>query len=517
MASVALERGVSGAETDAASLGRRVRKGLVWSTANQLVLRLATLVLGIVLARLLVPADFGVFAIGLLVQSILTNLTDLGLSADLVRRDDPETREPTVATLSTATGVILAAIMTASAVPVAKAMHEPQASGVIMVLSWTLVLSGAGVVPYAHLLRTFQQPKLFMCTAGDFVTYTIITIGLVLLGMGPMALAVGRVCAQTVSTSLQFILARMRPRFGFDRAIAKTALAFGLPIAAANVLSWALLNVDNVVIAHVLGALPLGFYVLAFNISSWPMSTIGQAVRSVSLAGFSQTAKEEQDAALTRAMSLTWLIALPLGILLAALAKPLIVLLYGGRWSASSAALGALGIFGALIVVFDLCASYLTARGAARSVLVVQIVWFLGLIPPMVLATQWLGIRGAAWAHVFIGALVILPAYLLALRGVGARIGVIVRAMWLPTLAAAPMWWAGHAVATAVGTPILALLAGGTTGVLTYLVICHRMVLALWPRSGAAPDDPARIELTELIDEVPLAGHVDQPALTVAT
>jgi hypothetical protein len=79
------------------------------------------------------------------------------------------------------------------------------------------------------------------------------------------------------------------------------------------------------------------------------------------------------------------------------------------------------------------------------------------------------------------------------------------------------MWWAGHAVATAVGTPILALLAGGTAGVLTYLVICHRMVLALWPRSGAAPDDPARIELTELIDEVPLAGHVDQPALTVAT
>ena len=74
-----MERGVSRPVTDAPSLGGRVRTGLAWSTANQLVLRLATLVLGIVLARLLVPADFGVFAIGLLVQSILVNLTDLGL------------------------------------------------------------------------------------------------------------------------------------------------------------------------------------------------------------------------------------------------------------------------------------------------------------------------------------------------------------------------------------------------------------------------------------------------------
>ncbi len=508
---------MSRAEADGASLGRRVRTGLAWSTANQLVLRLATLVLGMVLARLLVPADFGVFAIGLLVQSILANLTDLGLSADLVRRDDPTSREPTVATLSTATGIVLALIMTASAVPVARAMHEPQASGVIMVLSWTLVLSGAGVVPYAHLLRTFQQPKLFMSTAGDFVTYTTVTIGLVLLGMGPMALAVGRVCAQTVSTSLQFIFARMRPRFGFDRAIAKKSLAFGLPIAAANVLSWALLNVDNVVIAHVLGAIPLGFYVLAFNISSWPMSTIGQAVRSVSLAGFSQTAKDEQDASLTHAMSLTWLIALPLGVLLAALARPLIVLLYGGRWSTSAGALGALGIFGALIVVFDLCASYLTARGAARSVLIVQIVWFLGLIPPMILATEWLGIRGAAWSHVVIGALVILPAYLVAVRAMGARIADIVRALWLPTLAAGPMWLAGHAVASAIGTPILALLAGGTAGTLTYLAICHRVILGLWRRSRRPTEEPHAVQLAADRDEPSLAPHVDQPVLTTAT
>ena len=56
-----------------------------------------------------------------------------------------------------------------------------------------------------------------------------------------MALAIGRVVAQSVATALQFVFTRLRPHFGFDRAVAKSALAFGLPLASANLLSWALL------------------------------------------------------------------------------------------------------------------------------------------------------------------------------------------------------------------------------------------------------------------------------------
>ena len=68
----------------------------------------------------------------------------------------------------------------------------------------------------------------------------------------------------------------MRPLFGFDRTVARSALRFGLPLAIANMLSWALLNVDNVVISRTSGVVALGFYVLAFNVSSWPMTAIGR-------------------------------------------------------------------------------------------------------------------------------------------------------------------------------------------------------------------------------------------------
>src|SRR6478752_1959558 len=270
-------------------LGRSVRKGLVWSFANTIILRLGSLIVGIVLARLLTPEVFGIYAVALAVQSILMTLADLGLSADLVRSRDPGRREPTVATLSLGSGVLLTALMAALASPLADAMGTPQAAPVIVVLSGTLILSSAGVVPYARLQRRFGQRELFASGAVDFVVSTGVTLVLVLAGMGPMALAIARLVAQASATAVQFILSRTRPQFGFDRSIAGPALRFGLPLAGANLLSWALLNVDNIVIARAAGEVALGFYVLAFNVSSWPMTAIGTAIRSVSLAAFSRT------------------------------------------------------------------------------------------------------------------------------------------------------------------------------------------------------------------------------------
>ena len=457
-----------------------IRRGLVWSSLNSLALRFGSLAVGMVLARLLAPEDFGVYAIALTVQSVLVTLVDLGLSADLVRAADPGPRAPTVATLSLVNGVVLALVMTIAARPVAVLMGAPGAAGVIAVLSWTLVLSSLGVVPYAKLQRGFEQRRLFGSSVADFATGTTVTIVLILAGMGPMALAIGRLAAQTAATTVQFILARVRPRFAFDRGIARSALALGVPLAGANLLSWALLNIDNVVIAHVAGTTALGLYVLAFNVSSWPMSAIGQAVRSVSLAGFARTA-DGTDRGFRMAMSLTWAAALLAGVLLAALARPLVLLLYGSRWSASATVLAALGLFGAVRVALDLMATYLVARGAARSVLYVQVVWFVALIPAVVLAARWKGIAGAGWAHVAVAALVVLPAYAVALRRVGTPPRVLMRAMALPTLAAMPAWLAAHAAASAVDRPLPALALGGLAGLAAYLAVCGLWVRRLLP------------------------------------
>lgn len=475
----------------------RIRHGLMWSTANNLLLRVATLLLGMVLARLIAPEQFGVFAVALTVQSILMTLADLGLGAELIRCEDPERRAPTVATISLCSGVVLALLMTVSAGWVAALMRAPEATPVIIVLSWTLVLSGGSVVPYARLQREFEQRKLFACSAADFAVYTTLTIALVEAGLGPMALAYGRVGAQLASSTLQFVFTRTRPRFGFDRSIVRGAVGFGLPVAGANLLSWALLNIDNVAIARVAGAVSLGLYVLAFNMSTWPMSAIGQAVRAVSLPGFSHAKRmnAQGDRGLLTALSLTWAAALPVGVMLAALSQPLVVLLYGERWRASATVLAALGIFGALRVAFDLIATYLLANGYARRVLYVQLLWFVSLIPALIIGTRWKGIAGAGWSHLVVAALVILPAYAVALAKTGTTPRSLGTALWPPIAAAIPTWLAAYAATSLVHDPLPALVLGGAAGSVTYVALLYRWARRRLPRASAREAQaPPRVE-----------------------
>lgn len=493
---------MSTAQTPSAGpeLAAAVRRGVAWSTVNTLVLRLGTFAVGIVVARLLTPAEFGAFAVALTVQAILMALADLGLSTDLIRSEDPEKIAPTVGAVGLAAGVVLAGAMALTAPLVAGAMGSPRSGPVIALLSVTLLLAGAGVVPYAALQRRFAQRTLFIIAAIDFGVSTALTLGLLAAGAGVMSLAVGRVVAQTVTLVLQYVMAGMRPHIHVERALIRPVLSFGLPVAGANLLSWALLNIDNVVVARTLGTVALGYYALAFNVSSWPMTAIGQVVRSVALPGFSRVTPPgghdgpqepepraggvgvARDPVLGQAMALAWAVALPAGALLALLAGPLIVVIYGRVWAPAAPVLVMLGLFGALRVVFDLFAAYLLARGASRQVLVVQAIWFLLLVPATILGARWYGLVGAGGAHLVVAVGAVLPLYAWFARRCGADLRPVAAAVWPPVVAMVPAAAVGWWVSSSLERPWLALLAGGVVAGAVYLAVLGR-----WLRSRLAP------------------------------
>ncbi|MCG7288260.1 oligosaccharide flippase family protein [Cellulomonas sp. ACRRI] len=511
--------------TSSPGLGRQVGRGLAWGSAGSVVLRFGNVLVGIVLARLLAPEDFGVFAIALAVQGVLVTVVDLGLSADLVRSDEPRRLEPTVATISLVLGALLAGAMVATAEPVARALGSERAAPVIAVLAATLVVSAAGVVPYARLQRGFHQREIFATGLVDLVVGTVVTVLLVRAGWGPMALAASRLVAQPAATGTQFLLSRTVPRFGYDRALARGAVAYGAPLAGANLLSIALLAVDKVVLARGAGEVALGYYVLAFNVASWPMTVIGQTVRPVALAAFARLDErgdapvgvpggppgarpDAGDGGLALATRLTWAAAVPVACLLGALSLPVVTLLYGGRWAPAAGALAALAAFGALRVLFDLLATYLIARGATRPVLAVQVAWLVALVPAVVVGARAGGSAGVGWAHVVVAAVVVLPLYLAAVRRSGADLRALAGAVWLPLVAAGPTVVAAVLVARQVPGSLGALAAGGAAGALVYVALVGRPLLRdlrglrsaatgagrpVAPSPAAVPPDPERV------------------------
>lgn len=397
-----------------------LRGALAWSGLSTIILRLGNLLTGIVLARLLAPEVFGVFAVGLTIQSVLSSVADLGLSADLVRARNPRRREPTVATLSVLFGLMLAALMFLTAGPMAALLGTSRATSIIQVLSFTLVLAGLGSVPFARLTRDFAQRRLFAASVASFLVSVTVTLGGVVLGWGAMALAVAQVLAQGTQVAMQFIFTRAPLRFGFDRAIAREAIGFGASITGANLISMAVLTVDNMIVGHRLGPEQLGFYVLAFNISNWPMSAMSQMLRSVAFPGFSRiTDPLAVRVAFATAAKVTWSVAVPLALGLALFAEPLVRVVYGTKWEASAAPLYGLATFAGLRIVFDLVASLLYAKGDSRSVLYTQGAWIVVLAPVLWLAVGADGLRGAGWSHTVLALVLVTPAYGWALHRQG--------------------------------------------------------------------------------------------------
>ncbi|MGO4230577.1 oligosaccharide flippase family protein [Arthrobacter sp. YAF34] len=455
-------------------LGRQIGHGLAWSSINSLVIRFGSLAVGVILARLLAPEQFGVFAVALTVQSVVMTLADLGMSTDLIRSEDPDRKAPTVAVLGLASGTLLAVIMALSGQGVAELLGSPAAGPVISVMAFSFMLAGAGVVPYASLQRRFAQDKLFAIAAADLVIGSGLTLVLVFAGWGLMGLAVGRLVSQAVTLVLQYVLAGERVRFGFDRAVAPAVLSFGLPVAGANMLSWALLNVDNVAISRLAGPVALGFYFIAFNVSNWPMSALGQVVRSVSIPAFARLAAGAKDSSFAVVLGPVWAVALLTGLLLAVLSGPVIGLVYGSRWLPAAAVLAWLGVFGSLRTLFDLAASYLLARGASSATLVVQILWIVTLVPAILTGIGLGGTPGAAAAHLATAALVVAPAYAVVLRRSGADLKAVARRLWPPALAAVPAAVAASVAVALLPDPLTGLLAGGLAGAGVYALLLGR-------------------------------------------
>jgi lipopolysaccharide exporter len=448
----------------------RIGRGLGWSLMSTLALRIGNLFLSIVVARLVAPQAYGVFAVALTVWMLLSALSEFGLGADLVRAKDPGRRAPTVATLGAGIGVVAALSMFLAAPAVARAFESPESTHALVVMSLVPALFGLTIVPAALLQRAYRQRALFAVYAAGLVASAVVTVSLLVGGAGATALAWGQVSGQATMLVALHLVARHRPRFGFDRRLARESLGFSAPLAVANVVSWTLITVDNLIVSRELDTVALGLYVLAFNVSSWPMSAVGQAVRVVALPAFSDTESvPARNAGLVRCIAPLVLVATAMGLGLSTLATPVIALLFGDKWTAAASALVGLSIFGATRVLLDLVATFLIAAGETRAVLAVQVVWLTLMVPAMVLGERFWGLSGAGWTHVVVAVTVVVPAYAIALRRVGVDVVAIARACVVPLVTAVPAVMACWVLGRTGGSPLGVLLAGGGAVVALYL------------------------------------------------
>ncbi|MCS7481290.1 lipopolysaccharide biosynthesis protein [Umezawaea endophytica] len=471
------------------SIGSKVGRGALWSLLNNVVLRLGVLVSGIVLARLLSPSDYGVFAVALVAMTLLQAFNELGVSLALVRWErDVREFAPTAMTIAVTTSTALYAVVWFAAPAFCDAMGSPSAVGVLRVLCFAVVLDGIAVVPATILNREFMQARRFFTDFSSFAVSTSITITLAVGGWGAMSFAIGQIAGNVVSVTVYLILCPVRVRPGWDPTIAKDLVRFGLPLAASSLLVLSVTNLDKIAIGALTDEVTLGLYLMAFNQSSLPLQVFSEAARRVSLAGFSRLRDDsaQLEQSLARGVGLLMAATIPVCALLACYAQPALSFVYGEKWVPAAQALQILAVLGLVRVVLFIGYDLLVALDGNRVLLGLQALWLATMLPALLIATKLDGIRGASLALLGVAALVVLPAFIVVLERRGVRLWSTFLACRRPLLGGALVVASAFVVRSFVDGSFAQLAVGGLVAVAVYLPVVSPMRSLLPGRSPVA-------------------------------
>ncbi|MFK0000767.1 oligosaccharide flippase family protein [Paenarthrobacter sp. NPDC090522] len=436
------------------------------SVINAFVTRLGTIGIGIALARLLGPEEFGTYAVAFVALIAVLSFNELGVSLAIVRwPGDPKHIAATVTTISTACSVVLFAASYVAAPYFAAAMGNEAATDVVRLLATCIVFNGLVATPAALLQRNFRQGQRMAIDQVNVWLGAGVSLVLVIAGMGAMSLAVGRVAASIVSAVLFVVFSPLPYRFGFSRKAARELLSFGLPLAGASLVVFSVGYVDQLVAGKMLGPVTLGLYVMAFNMAGWPAALLSQPLRSVAPAMFArlQDNPEDMRAALLSLLGALSAVLLPVCAVMMGCAVALVTLVYGDAWSLAGLALVWLAPLTALRILHELLYDYLVVVGLSMSIFSVQLVALLALVPGLIAGAALGGMPGLAMAPAGVALLVTTPMYLRTLRRANVAMKDLAARVAVPLALAAVTGYASWLVSQALHSPLPAVLA--STGI----------------------------------------------------
>lgn len=346
-------------------------RAIAWTGAARWATQLLTWASTIVVARILVPSDYGLYAMATLFLGLVALISEFGLGqAVVVLREMSQDHVEQINALSVGFGGLLFLLSCGAAIPLGHFFHTAKLPAVIVVMSLSFVISGAQVVPDALLQRSLRFKLLAWLDIIRAFTQAPMTILLAWLGFGYWSLALGSLAGVIVYTALTLSAcpcAFARPRFGEIRR----ALAFSGDVLGSRVAWYIYSNSDFLMAGRLLGQAPLGTYTLAWTMASTPVEKITNMVTRVTPAFFSAV---QHDKAQLRRYLLNIseglsLITFPASLGMVLMADQFVLGVLGAKWAAAVVPLQLLGIYAALRSITTVFPGILYARRHSRFVM----------------------------------------------------------------------------------------------------------------------------------------------------
>lgn len=371
-------------------------KGISWIGLLRISTKIIGFVEAIILARILVPEQFGAYGVALLALGLLEVLTESGINIILVQEKDIDKFVNSAWIISIVRGIFIMLILLALTPFIAGFFHSPQSQQLLYFICLAPLLRGFINPSVVKLQKNLKFGKDFTFRMTALVVDTLVTVAATYLTRSPIGIVVGLLAGIVTELFLSFVLISPLPKLIPDMVHVKTIFNRGKWVTASTIFDYLFYNADNIAVGRILGAGALGVYQLGYSLAVVPLSEVGKVFVHVTvpiMVKISDNSENLKKAFFGTIVSIA-IITLPFAFIFAAYPYVFVYLL-GEKWRTITSILPILGVVGFMKSVSLSSTALFLSLKKQEYTTAITFVNILGLVVSIVPLIALYGIVGA--------------------------------------------------------------------------------------------------------------------------
>jgi len=317
------------------SVRSQLLHGVAWNFIEKVLMRGASFIIGIILARLLSPSDFGLIGMLAIFVAISNVFIEGGLAKALIQRKDCQDIDfSTAFVANVGMSLMIYVVLFLTAPLIADFYDEPILTDITRILSLNFVLGSFNIVQRAKLMANVDFKSLAQINVISTIVSGIVGIAMAYYGWGVWSLVGQTLCSTIVLLLLFPFYSKWRPSIKFSPNSFRQLFGFGSKLMATGVYSVILNNISTICIGRFYKSNQLGFYTRASQFSEIISSTMFDVLGNVTFPVLShlQDDREKLVSVYRKSLFITAMLIFPLMILCALLSRPMVIILLTEKW-----------------------------------------------------------------------------------------------------------------------------------------------------------------------------------------
>jgi teichuronic acid exporter len=373
-------------------LKQTAAKGSGWSAVERLSSQGTQFLFGIILTRILLPADYGMIGLVLIFIAVGQTLVDAGFSSALIwKKNTTQIDYSSVYYFNIGISLIIYIFFFFLAPLIARFYNKLDLILLIRVICLNFIILSFGVIQQTILNKSFDIKTLAKVNFIGSLFGGIISVILALKGFGVWAIVVQILSKSLISTVLLWIFNSWRPLWVLSMKSIKSLFTYGSNIMIAGLIYSTFQNLYYVIIGKIFPIVTLGYYTRAVQLSEFPVTTVSSIFQRITFPVFSilQDETERLKNAVRKSLKIIVFILYPILFGLIATSDIFIELIFSPKWLPASIffkLLCVLGLFYPFLVIND---EVLKAKGRSGMLLKLQIISKIIIVINFVIAYRW--------------------------------------------------------------------------------------------------------------------------------